>query len=124
MLKLATDNDVAWTVTPLVPGVASLQVLSGTGSNGVINQYVAGNGVTASTPVCAACLAFLIEVQLGSASVSNPASITLLGNVVNVPQNTCLRWIFEITVKLRNAARRPVVLVIYRLYEVADRGSP
>lgn len=103
VLTLATYSAGVWAVAPLVPGVATLQVLYGIGSNGVITQYVAGNAVSTATPVYTVRLAFLIEGQPGSASASNPVTFTLLGTTVNVPQDTRLRRVFEMTVKLRNA---------------------
>lgn len=104
VLMLATYGAGAWTASPLVPGVQTMQVLYGIGASGVATQYVAASAVTAATPVYSIRLAFLIEGQPGSASASNPASFTMLGTTVNVPTDTRLRRVYEMTVNLRNAS--------------------
>ena len=101
---LATYSSGAWTALPLVPGINTMQVLYGTGAEGVVSKYVpAGTGLD-WTSVYSVRLAFLIEGQTGSAGASNPTQFTILGTTVNVPKDTRLRRIYEMTVKLRNAA--------------------
>lgn len=104
VLTIATYNAGAWTASPLVPGVETMQVQYGIGSNGVVSQYVLANAVTAATPVYSVRVAFLIEGQAGSAGAGNPTQFTVLGITVNVPADTRLRRVYEMTIDLRNAS--------------------
>lgn len=107
VLMLATYNAGAWTASPLVPGVETMQVLYGVGApgTGAVSQYVAGNSPLITTmTVYSVRLAFLIEGLPGSASATNPTQFAMLGTTVNVPQDTRLRRVYEMTVNLRNAS--------------------
>lgn len=104
VLTLATYSGGAWTASPLVPGVQTMQVQYGIGSNGVVSQYVLANAVTAATPVYSVRMAFLIEGQAGSAGPANPTQFTVLGITVNVPADSRLRRVYEMTIDLRNAS--------------------
>ncbi len=104
VLTLATYSAGAWTASPLVPGVETMQVQYGIGSNGVVSQYVLANAVTAATPVYSVRMGFLIEGQAGTAGAANPTQFTVLGTTVNVPQDTRQRRVYEMTINLRNAA--------------------
>jgi type IV pilus assembly protein PilW len=104
VLMLATYSSGAWTALPLVPGVDTMQVLYGTGAQGMVSQYVPASAGLNWSSVYSVRLAFLIEGQTGSAGAGNPTQFTVLGTTVNVPQDTRLRRIYEMTVKLRNAA--------------------
>lgn len=96
-----------WVVQPLVPGVEMMQVLYGVGAGGVPTQYLTAAAVNAGNAwsmVDTVRVAFLLEGEPGSASNNNPTSITMLGGMtVQVPHDTRLRHLFEITVNLRNA---------------------
>lgn len=96
-----------WVVQPLVPGVELMQVLYGIGAGGVPTQYLAASGVNAAgawSMIDTVRIAFLLEGQPGSASMNNPASIEMMGGMrVQVPADTRLRHVFEITVNLRNS---------------------
>ena len=106
VLTLSTYSGGAWVASPLVPGVETMQVLYGVDTNGdgVVDQYVPASAVTAATPVYSVRLAFLIEGQPGSASATNPTAFTVLGTTVNVPADTRLRRVYEMTINLRNAS--------------------
>ena len=103
-LMRATYVGGAWSPVPLVPGVQTLQVLYGTGANGVITQYVAASAVADWTAVYAVKLSFLIEGQLGSGGPSNPTAFSLLGTGVSTPQDGRLRRVYDLTIDLRNAS--------------------
>lgn len=106
VLMRATYDGGAWTASPLVPGVQTMQVLYGvdTNADGIVDQYVPASAVTAATPVYSVRLGFLIEGQPGSAGASNPTQFTILGTTVNTPQDTLQRRVYEMTVDLRNAS--------------------
>ena len=106
VLMLATYSGGAWTASPLVPGVQTLQVLYGvdTDADGVVDKYVPASALTAATPVFSVRLGFLIEGQPGSAGPTNPTQFTILGTTVNIPQDTRQRRVYEMTVNLRNAS--------------------
>lgn len=106
VLMLATYGGGVWTASPLVLGVDTMQLLYGIGANGVVSQYVPASSslVTASTAVYSVRLAFLIEGQPGSAGANNRTSFPVLGTTVNVPQDTRLRHVYEMTVNLRNGS--------------------
>jgi type IV pilus assembly protein PilW len=102
VLMLATYSSGAWTALPLVPGVDTMQVLYGTGAQGMVSQYVPASAGLDWSSVYSVRLAFLLEGQTGSAGAGNPTQFTVLGTTVNVPQDTRLRRVYEMTVKLRN----------------------
>jgi type IV pilus assembly protein PilW len=104
VLMLATYSSGAWTALPLVSGVDTMQVLYGTGAQGIVSQYVPASAGLNWGSVYSVRLAFLLEGQTGSAGAGNPTQFTVLGTTVTVPQDTRLRRIYEMTVKLRNAA--------------------
>ncbi len=106
VLTLAIYSGGVWTPSPLVPGVETMQVLYGIGAagTGAISQYVPGSSALIGTnTVYSIRIAFLIEGQPGSASASNPTQFIVLGTTVNVPQDTRLRRVYEMTINLRNA---------------------
>jgi len=110
VLGLTTTGSVQWTVTPLVPGVDNMQVLYGisaAGSSAVV-EYVPASGVTSWASVHSVRMSFLLAGQLGSLA-SPPAGAAavvnnMLGTVVNIPADSRLRHLFEITVFMRNAS--------------------
>jgi type IV pilus assembly protein PilW len=104
ILTLATYINGSWTQSPLVPGVENMQVLYGIGINGAATQYVAASSLTPTTAVYSVRLGFLISGQPGATNVGNPRSYNVLGTVVVVPQDTRLRRVYEMTVKVRNAS--------------------
>jgi type IV pilus assembly protein PilW len=103
-LMRATLNPTGtWTIQALAPGVDTMRVLYGIGSNGITQQYVEASAVTDWGLVYAVKLGFLIEGQLGSATLP-PTSYTVLGSTINVPADNRLRHVYEITINLRNAS--------------------
>lgn len=94
----------AWTAMPLVPGVQNMQVMYGTGANGVVTQYVPASAVSSWLSVYSVRLAFLIEGQAGSGSANSPTAFDLLGTTVNVAQDGRLRRVYGVTVNLRNGS--------------------
>jgi len=96
----------AWTVTPLIPGVDSMQVLYGVGTAGTyaVNDYVTAAQVTDWTSVYAVRISLLIEGERQSTSGHAAAGSTfnLLGTTVTVPADGILRHTEEINVNLRN----------------------
>lgn len=102
-LRRATLNpDGTWSIQSLVPGVDTMQVLYGIGSNGVPAEYVPASAVTNWGQVYAVRLGFLLEGQVGSATL-NATTYSVLGTTVNVPADNRLRHVFEMTIQLRNA---------------------
>ena len=101
-LMRATYASGAWTATPLVPGVQNMQALYGTGSGGVVTQYVPASSVSNWLSVYSVRLAFLIEGQAGSGGPNSPTAFDLLGTTVSVTQDGRLRRVYGITVNLRN----------------------
>jgi type IV pilus assembly protein PilW len=95
-----------WNVQSLVPGIETMQVLYGIGTNGAITQYVPAGAVTDWTSVYSVRLAFLLEGDTGSAGTGQGAASIppLLGTAVIAPVDTRQRHVFEMTVNLRNAA--------------------
>ncbi|MFC5474694.1 PilW family protein [Paraherbaspirillum soli] len=104
-LMRATLNGATWTIQPLVPGVETMQVLYGIGSNGALTQYVTANAVVNWAQVYAVRLGFLIEGQAGSGSASstNPTQFTVLGSSVTAPADNRLRHVYEMIINLRNS---------------------
>ncbi len=101
-LMRANYTGGAWVPTPLVPGVQNMQALYGTGSGGVITQYVPASAVSNWLSVYSVRLAFLIEGQAGSGGPNNPTAFDLLGTTVSVTQDGRLRRVYGVTVDLRN----------------------
>jgi len=110
VLTLATYTYTAgtwgWQYSPLVPGVDTMQVLYGIGTpgTGVPSEYVPASAVTPANSIYSIRLAFLLEGQPGSAGAPNATSFTVLGTTVNVPTDTRLRRVYDMTINLRNAS--------------------
>jgi len=103
-LMIATLNGSSWTVSPLIPGVDTMKVLYGIGSNGVPTQYVSAGSVTNWGEIYAIRIGFLIEGQSGSGNYSNanPTQFTILGQTITVPADNRLRHVFELGANVRN----------------------
>jgi type IV pilus assembly protein PilW len=105
-LMIGVYTSGAWTVTPLIPGVDSMQVLYGVGTAGTyaVNDYVTAAQVTDWTSVYAVRISLLIEGERQSTSGHAAAGSTfnLLGTTVTVPADGILRHTEEINVNLRN----------------------
>jgi type IV pilus assembly protein PilW len=95
-----------WTVEPLIPGVESMQVLYGTGSNGIASQYMTANSISDWTKIASVRLGFLVQGQSGSGMTGSTGSrqFNVLGTVLTVPDDGRLRHVYEITINMRNAA--------------------
>lgn len=108
-LMRATYGSGAWAAQPLVPGVESMQVLYGIGTNSIVTQYVAASAVTDWTKVYAVRLGFLIQGQpgsgAGSGTTGNAASrqFPVLGTTITVPADGHLRHVYELSINLRNS---------------------
>ena len=103
-LARATLNaDGTWTIQSLAPGVDTMQVLYGTGSNGVPTQYVPASAVANWGQVYAIRLGFLLEGQPGSNTLP-PTEFSVLGTTVKVPADNRLRHVYEMTINLRNSS--------------------
>jgi type IV pilus assembly protein PilW len=108
MMAVLGANNV-WVVKPLVPGVDNMQVLYGVSLPGKssVQQYVPASVVGNWATVHSVRIGFLLDGQFGSQAQPAPGSIfstTILGTVVNLPADTRLRHVFEITVNVRNAS--------------------
>ena len=104
LMRATYSNGGTWASSPLIPGIQTLQVLYGVGSNSQISQYVAAGAVSNWTQVYAVRLAFLIEGQPGSGGPTAPTAFNLLGTTVNVLADGRLRRVYDMTVSLRNAS--------------------
>lgn len=104
-LMMAILNGNTWTVQPVVPGVDTMQILYGIGTNGIPSQYVTAGNVTNWAQVYSIRIAFLINGKAGSGSQNsaNPTVFNVLDEVVTMPADNRLRHVFELTIKLRNA---------------------
>jgi type IV pilus assembly protein PilW len=106
-LMRATYDGSNWTAQPLVPGVDSMQVLYGLHTNSnTTEQYVTANAVVDWTAVFAIRIGFLVTGQLGSGGAAGTTlqQFSVLGTKVKVPSDGRLRHVFEMNIKLRNAA--------------------
>ncbi|KUM04363.1 PilW family protein [Chromobacterium subtsugae] len=99
-----------WQVTPIVPGVDTMQVWYGIGSApGVTTEYLPANQISSWSQVNSLRIAVLLEGPQGTAPLSkagnclNRTQWTVLSNTVNVPCDTRLRHVYTMTVSLRNA---------------------
>ena len=90
-----------WNIQSLVPGVETMQILYGIGTNGILTEYVPAGTVANWTQVYAIRLGFVIEGGPGSAS-SPPTQYSVLGTTIHVPADGRLRHTFEMTITLRN----------------------
>jgi type IV pilus assembly protein PilW len=106
VLTLANYINGAWIASPLVPGVDTMQVLYGVGASdsGAATQYVPASAITPTSTVYSVRLGFLLEGLTGSAGSTNPNAFSILGTTINVPKDTKLRRVYDVIVKLRNAA--------------------
>jgi type IV pilus assembly protein PilW len=103
-LMIATYTSGAWTVSPLIPGVDTMQVLYGTGASGAVTAYVPASSVLDWTSVYTVRIGLLIEGEKQSVSGHSAAAstFTVLGNTVTVPPDGILRHVEEVTINLRN----------------------
>jgi type IV pilus assembly protein PilW len=103
-LMMAVYSGSGWTITPLIPGVDTMQVLYGTGSSNNVTAYVPASSVTDWTSVYSVRLGFLIEGEKASTSGHTTAAstYTVLGTTVTVPNDGTLRHVNEVTINLRN----------------------
>lgn len=106
ILMRATYAGSTWSAQQLVPGVETLQILYGVGSNGIVNKYVPASAGLDWSTVYAVRLGFLLQGQIGSGGPvgSGSQSFDVLGTTVQVPTDGRLRHVFEMTVNLRNAS--------------------
>ena len=103
LMRATLNAGGTWTFQSLVPGVDTMKVLYGIGSNGVLTQYVSANAVSNWGQVYAIRIGFLIEGQQGS-ETSPPTQFTVLGTTVNVPADNRLRHVYEMTINIRNSS--------------------
>ena len=103
LMRATLTSGGTWTFQSVVPGVDTMKVLYGIGSNGVLAQYVPASGVANWGQVYAIRLGFLIEGQQGSGTLP-PTQFTVLGTTVNVPADNKLRHVYEMTIDIRNSA--------------------
>lgn len=102
LMRATLNTGGTWTVQALIPGVDTMKVLYGIGSNGALSQYVTANAVTNWSQVYAIRIGFLIEGQQGSESFSQ-TQYSVIGTTVTVPSDNRLRHAFELTITLRNS---------------------
>lgn len=103
LMRATLNPDGTWTTQALAPGVDTMRVLYGIGSSGIPQQYVQASAVTDWSQVYAIKLGFLLEGQLGSATLP-PTTYTVLGSTITVPADNRLRHVYEITINVRNAS--------------------
>ncbi len=103
LVRATLNQDGTWTMQSLIPGVDTMQVRYGIGSNGVPTQYVPASSVTNWGEVYSVRLGFLIAGQQGSSSVS-PTQYTVQGATITVPSDNRLRHVYEMTINMRNSA--------------------
>jgi type IV pilus assembly protein PilW len=102
LMRATLNTDGTWTIQSLAPGVDTMQVRYGIGSNGIPSQYVPASAVTNWGQVYAVRLGFLLEGQQGSGT-KTATQFSVLGTTVNVPADNRLRHVYEMTINLRNA---------------------
>ena len=102
LIRATLNANGTWTLQSLIPGVDTMQVLYGIGTNGIPTEYVPAGSVTNWGQVYSIRIGFLIEGRQGSGNIS-PTQYTLLGTTVNVPADNRLRHVFEMTINLRNS---------------------
>jgi len=103
LVRATLKPDGTWATQALAPGVDTMHVLYGIGSNGIPQQYVQASAVTDWSEVYAIKLGFLLEGQLGSATLP-PTKYTVLDSTINVPADNRLRHVYQITINLRNSS--------------------
>ena len=102
LMRATLSSAGTWTTQSLVPGVQTMKVLYGIGTNGIPTQYVAANAVTNWGQIYSIRIGFLIEGQPGSATLPQ-TSYSVLGTTVNVPADNKLRHVYLMTINLRNS---------------------
>lgn len=102
LMRATLNMDGTWTIQALAPGVNTMKVLYGVGTDGVPNQYVSASNVIDWSQVYAIRLGFLLEGQQGSATLPT-IQYTVLGTNVTVPADNRLRHVYEMTINLRNS---------------------
>lgn len=103
LIRATLNQDGTWTLQSLIPGVETMQVLYGIGTNGLPTQYVAASAVPDWAQVYSVRLGFLIAGHQGTATIP-PTQFSVLGTTVNVPADNRLRHVYEMTINLRNSA--------------------
>jgi type IV pilus assembly protein PilW len=102
LARATLNQDGSWSIQALAPGVDTMQVLYGIGSNGVPEQYVAASAVTNWGEVYSIRVGFLVSGQPGSGT-NTPTQYTVLGSTVTVPSDNRLRHVYEMTINIRNS---------------------
>ncbi len=103
LVRATLNQDGTWTMQSLIPGVETMQVLYGIGSNGIPTQYVAASAVPNWGQVYSIRLGFLIAGQQGSGTLP-PTQFSVLNTSINVPADNRLRHVYEMTINVRNSA--------------------
>lgn len=103
LIRATLNQNGTWTMQSLIPGVGTMQVLYGTGTDGVPTQYVRASAVTNWAQVYSIRIGFLVEGQQGSGTLPS-TQYSVLGTTVNVPNDNRLRHVYEMTINLRNSA--------------------
>ena len=101
-LMVARLNGASWTILPLIPGVETMKVQYGIGTNGRVSQYVSANAVTNWSQVYALRIGFLLAGKPGS-GYANTGPFMVLDTSVTAPSDTRIRQTYEISINLRNA---------------------
>lgn len=102
LVRATLNSNGTWTIQSMIPGVETMQVLYGIGSNGALSRYVPASGVVNWAQVYTLRLGFLIAGQPGS-GIATPTGFSLLGTAITVPADNRLRHVYEMTIQLRNA---------------------
>ena len=103
LVRATLNAGGTWTFQSLVPGVNTMKVLYGIGSNGILAQYVPAGSVVNWGQVYAIRLGFLLEGQQGSGTLTS-TQFTVLGTTVNVPADNRIRHVYEMTIDIRNSS--------------------
>ena len=103
LVRATLNSDGTWALQSLIPGVDTMQVLYGVGTNGVPSQYVPASAVVNWGQVYSIRLGFLLEGQPGSSTLP-PTQFSVLGTTVNVPADNRLRHVYQMTINIRNSA--------------------
>ena len=103
LMRATLNSNGTWSIQAIAPGVETMQVLYGVGTNGIPSQYVPASAVTNWGQVYAVRLSFLIEGQSGSGTLP-PTQYSVSGATINVPADNKLRHVFEMTINVRNSS--------------------
>lgn len=103
LMRATLNSDGSWSIQSLAPGVETMQVLYGIGTNGIPTQYVPASAVTNWGQVYAVRLGFLLAGQQGSGT-KPPSQFSVVNTTVNVQPDTRLRHVYELTINIRNAS--------------------